>query len=80
MFLEGPLEFSPCDLMSCGDHGLEILSPQQRCTTELEGSEAGLALFGAGQGEHGELGLNGSDPRICSQWLFGLPKVGGFMA
>jgi hypothetical protein len=45
MFLEGLLEFSPRDLMSCGDHGLEILSPNQRCTTELEGSEASLMLF-----------------------------------
>jgi hypothetical protein len=37
----------------------------------------GLALFGVGQGEHGELGLNGPDPRICSQWLFGLLKSRG---
>jgi hypothetical protein len=48
MFLESPLEFSPCDLMPFGDHGLEILPPYQRCTTELEGSEAGPVLFGAG--------------------------------
>jgi hypothetical protein len=45
MFLEGLLEFGPCDLMSRGNHGLEILPPYQRCTTELEGSEVGLALF-----------------------------------
>jgi hypothetical protein len=45
MFLEGLLEFSPCDLMSHRNYGLEILPPYQRCTTELEGSEAGLALF-----------------------------------
>jgi hypothetical protein len=45
MFLEGLLELSPCDLVSRGDHGLEILPPYQRCTTELESSEAGLALF-----------------------------------
>jgi hypothetical protein len=77
MFLESLLEFSLCDLMSRGNHGLEILSPYQRCTMELEGSEAGLALFGAGQGEHRELGLNGPDPRIGNQWLPGLFKRRG---
>jgi hypothetical protein len=45
MLLEGLLEFSPCNLTSRGNHGLEILPPNQRCTTELEGSEAVLALF-----------------------------------
>jgi hypothetical protein len=45
MFLEGLLEFSPRDLMSRGDHDLEILPPNLRCTTELEGSKVGLALF-----------------------------------
>jgi hypothetical protein len=63
--------------MSRGGHGLEILPPNQRCTTKLEGSEVGLALFGVGQGEHGELGLNGPDPRISSQWLLGLFKSRG---
>jgi hypothetical protein len=72
MFLEGLLEFSPRDLMSGGNHGLEVLPPYQRCTIELEGSEAGLTLLGAGQGERQELGLNGPDPRIGSQWLLGL--------
>jgi hypothetical protein len=45
MFLESLLKFSPCDLMPRGNHGLQILPPYLRCTTELEGSEAGLALF-----------------------------------
>jgi hypothetical protein len=45
MFLEGLLEFSPGDLMSRGNHGLEILPPNRRYTIELEGSEAGLALL-----------------------------------
>jgi hypothetical protein len=58
MFLEGLLEFSPRDLMSSGNHGLEVLPPYQCCTTELEGSETGLTLLLAGQGEHIELGLN----------------------
>jgi hypothetical protein len=39
---------------------------------ELECSEAGLTLLGAGQGEQQEHGLNGPDPRIGSQWLLGL--------
>jgi hypothetical protein len=75
--LEGLLEFSPRDLMSGGNHGLEIIPPYQHCTTELEGSEAGLTLLGAGQGEHRELGLNGPDPRIGNQWLLGLFKSRG---
>jgi hypothetical protein len=45
MFHEGLLEFCPCDLMSRGNHGLKILPRYQRYITELEGSEAGLALF-----------------------------------
>jgi hypothetical protein len=44
----------------------------------LENSEAGLTLFRAGQGEHRELGLNGPDPRIGSQWLLGLFESRGF--
>jgi hypothetical protein len=44
---------------------------------ELESSEAGLSLLGAGQGEHRELGLNGPDPCIGRQWLFGLFKSRG---
>jgi hypothetical protein len=45
MFLEGLLELSKCDLVSRENHGLEILPPYQRCTMQLEGSEAGLALL-----------------------------------
>jgi hypothetical protein len=66
--------------MSGGDHGLEVLPPYQCCTTELESSEAGLSLLGAGQGEHIELGLNGPDPCIGSQWLLGLIKSWGLHA
>jgi hypothetical protein len=35
MLLESLLEFIPSDLMSGGDHGLEILPPYQCCTAEL---------------------------------------------
>jgi hypothetical protein len=66
MFLEGLLEFSPSDLMSGRNHGREVLPPYQRCTTELEGSEAGLSLLVAGQGEYRELGFNSLDTRINS--------------
>jgi hypothetical protein len=69
MFLEGLLEFSPCDLVSCGNHGLEVLPPYQRCTTELEGKVntknlASMALIHASE-------ASGS---LASS------KVGGFMA
>jgi hypothetical protein len=77
MFLEGLLEFSPCDLVSGRNHGLEVLPPYQCCTTEPESSEVGLSLLGAGQGEHKELGFNSLDPRIGSQWLLGLFKSRG---
>jgi hypothetical protein len=35
MFLKGPLEFCPCDLMSLWNHGLVMFPPQQHCTAEL---------------------------------------------
>jgi hypothetical protein len=78
MFLEGPLEFSPCDLMSRGDHGLEILPPQQRCTTELEGSKAGLA-------EQGKLNTKNLASMAlihasAANGSLASSKVGGFMA
>jgi hypothetical protein len=77
MFLEGLLEFSPCDLVSGRNHGPEILPLYQGCTTKLESSKVGLSLLGAGQGEHRKLGFNSLDLRIGSQWLLGLFKSRG---